>query len=189
MERGGLAHALIQAGLRQARHVVWGDEMRIGLHGQVRRRWVPRGLKLRQKVQLVYVWRYLALWVDARGRLGWTWLTSLRKEGVAAVVAEWKAHGVEAIVWDNAPSHKAHLVRQVGVPLIPLPAYAPELNPAERVFEELRRVIEGHVYGTIEDKMALVERELRLLAAAPARVRRLTGWPWLYEALATLPPA
>lgn len=187
MEKGGLTQTLRQAGLRQGGHVVWGDEMRIGLHGQVRRRWVPRGVKLRQKVQLVYVWRYLALWVDASGGVSWTWVASLRKEGLAEIVAGWKADGGEAIVWDNAPSHKAHLVRQVGVPLVPLPAYAPELNPAERVFEELRRVIEGHVYGRIEDKVALVEQEVRARAAAPERVLRRTGWTWLQEALVALP--
>lgn len=176
----------MQAGLRQGRHVVWGDEMRIGLHGQVRRRCIPRGVKQRQKVQLVYVWRYRALWVDARGGMSWTWVASLCKEGLAQVVAGWKAAGVEAIVWDHAPSHKAHLVRQVGVPLVLLPPTRPNSTPP-RVFEELRRVIEGHVYGSIKDKMALVEQELRALAAAPERVLRLTGWTWLQLALAALP--
>jgi hypothetical protein len=36
----------------------------------------------------------------------------------------------------------------------------------------------------IEAKMAVVERELQALAADPARLRRLTGWVWLDEALA-----
>jgi transposase len=35
------------------------------------------------------------------------------------------------------------MVREVGMKLVPLPPYAPELNPAERVFEELRRSVAG----------------------------------------------
>jgi hypothetical protein len=41
------------------------------------------------------------------------------------------------------------------------------LNPAERVFEELRWEVEGRVYGTIEKKMAALERALKELAASP----------------------
>ena len=32
------------------------------------------------------------------------------------------------------------------------PAYSPELNPAEPVFEEVRRWVEGRVYGSVEEK-------------------------------------
>jgi len=75
------------------------------------------------------------------------------------------------------------------VPLIRLPTAAPELNPAERVIEELRRAVEGRLYGALERKVAAVERALRALAADPTRVRSLTGWAWLRTALATLPPS
>ena len=54
-----------------------------------------------------------------------------------------------------ASSHRHELVRGVGLPLIGLPPYSPELNPAERVFEEVRRWIEGKVYPSLEDKLDL----------------------------------
>jgi hypothetical protein len=79
------------------------------------------------------------------------------------------------------------MVRAVGLPLIEQPTAAPELNPAERVFEELRREAEGDVYGTIEKKMAVVEGELKALAAAPERVQQLTGWSWIRDTLSQLP--
>jgi hypothetical protein len=53
------------------------------------------------------------------------------------------------------------------------------LNPAERVFEELRREVEGQVYGTIEKKIAAVEQALKDLTASPERVQGLTGWSWI----------
>lgn len=168
--------------------VAWADEMRLGLHGQVRRRWTPRGVKLRQPVEIRYAWRYLALAVEPlAGRLRWQWLERLQKESVAAVVGHWQADGVAAVVWDNAPSHTAKVVQGAGLPLIGLPSYAPELNPAERVIEELRRAVEGEVYGEIERKVAAVEAALRTLAADPVAVRRLVGWDWLIDALAALP--
>ena len=92
-----------------------------------------------------------------------------------------------ALVWDRAPSHRDATVRAVGLPLIEQPPYAPELNPAERVFEELRAGIEGVVYPTIEAKVAAVEAILDDLDRDPERVRRLTGWRWIAENLDALP--
>ena len=76
----------------------------------------------------------------------------------------------------------------MGVTLVAQPPYAPELQPAERVFEELRRAVEGQVYASLDEKVAAVERELRALAADPARVKSLAGWQWIDEAWAALPP-
>ncbi len=67
-----------------------------------------------------------------------------------------------------------------------LPPYSPELNPAERLFEEVRRRVEGEVYATLADKVDAVEAFLRELDADPARVRRLCGWDWLTAALGGL---
>ena len=184
MEKGGLADALTRAGVTTPAGLVWADEMRLGLRGLVRRVWAPRGVKVRQAQVLTYVWRYLALAVNGlTGTLRWTWTTSMKKEAIAAVVSEWQGAGLGAVVWDGAASHRARIVRALGLPLITQPPAAPELNPAERVFEELRRAVEGRTYPTLEAKMAVVDQELQALAADPDRVRRLTGWAWITEAL------
>jgi len=188
MEKRGLTTALVQQGVSQGEDVVWGDEMRLGLHGQVRRRWTGRGVKLRQVVQLRYVWRYLALTVSPSGQLRWTWISNMKKESVAQAVIAWQQAGVQAVVWDNASSHRANLVRAQPMKFIGLPAYAPELNPAERVFEEIRRAVEGRVYADLEAKVQAVEAILTDLAGHPDRVRRLAAWSWIAEALTQLPP-
>ena len=188
MEKGGLAAALAAQRLSQATQLYWGDEMRMGLLGQVRRRWSPRGMKVRQRVAFGRVWSYLALVVDGiRGRLHWCWINNMKGESIAAAVRAWQADGVEAVVWDRAGGHRAQTVRDVGMVLLEQPAGAPELNPAERVFEELRRSIEGQQYATIEDKVAAVETELKKWAADAERIRRLAGWSWITEAGQTLP--
>ena len=176
------------AGVRRNERWVHADEMRLGLHGQVRRVWAPRGVKVRQRKQIAYQWRYLVLAVDGqRGELRWTWTTTVRKEALAPIVAAWQAAGLTALVWDSSGSHRARLVRDVGLPLIPLPAYAPECNPAERVFEEIRRASEGRVYADLDAKRSVAETVLTALAADPARVRRLVGWTWIAAAEAALP--
>jgi hypothetical protein len=70
-----------------------------------------------------------------------------------------------------------------------LPAYAPELNPAERVVEELRARREGRVYDALEAKQAEAEAYLQELAANPERVKPLCGWQWTIDALHGLPAA
>ena len=155
----------------------------------VRRVWGRRGVKIRQRLQLKYQWRYLFLVVDGvAGKLHWCWLASMGGDEVLAAVGGLQEAGeVAALVWDGAPSHRAEEVRAAGLPLIGLPPYSPELNPAERVFEEIRRWVEGRVYSTIEAKMAAVEAFLAELDADPARVRSLAGWDWITAALGNLP--
>ena len=65
-------------------------------------------------------------------------------------------------------------------------SYSPELNPAERVFEAVRRWVEGRRYGRIEAKKAAVEEVLRWLEAE-AKVLSLVGWGYIRQALNALP--
>ncbi len=163
--------------------------MRVGLRGMVRRVWGCRGVKVRQRLQLVYEWRYLFLVVDGRkGTLHWTWIDSMKAEMVGAAVNGLKQQTeVGAVVWDGAPSHRDRRMRGLGLPLIGLPPYSPDLNPAERVFEEVRRWIEGKVYRSIEDKVEAVEAFLTEFESDPNRVRGLAGWKWIDEAVQHLP--
>jgi hypothetical protein len=162
--------------------------MRLGLVGQVRRVWAPRGVKVRQRRQIVYQWRDLALAVDwGEATLRWRWLPNLKKETVAELVGTWQNEGVGALVWDGSGSHRARAVRAAGPMQIRLPADAPELNPAERVFEEIRGQCEGRVDATLDAKVAAVEQFLIDLRADTVRLRRLVGWDWISKALAHLP--
>jgi hypothetical protein len=171
------------------RCVGWADEMRVGLIGTTRRVWGRRGIKVRQRLQLIREWRYLHLVVDpSGGRLWWFWSQTMQATVARTLVEATKTEtDLAALVWDRAPSHRDATVRAVGIPLIEQPPYAPELNPAERVFEELRAGIEGVVYPSLDDKVAAVEAILEELDADPERVKRLIGWHWIAVALDQLP--
>ncbi len=189
MERGGLTAALAAVGLTAASRVGFADEQRIGLRGTTRRVWGRRGVKVHQRLQLRYEWAYLFAAVDARaGAIWWDWLPTMTAADLRPVLAELRARDLlDALVWDGAPSHADADVRAVGLPLVALPPYSPELNPAERLFEEVRRRVEGTAYATLADKVDAVEAFLRELDADPARVRSLCGWDWLAAAHDALP--
>jgi transposase len=106
---------------------------------------------------------------------------------VAAVGGLRKHTEVATLVWDGASGHRGEWVRELGMPLIGLPPYSPELNPAERVFEEVRREIEGKVYSTLEDKTRAAAEFLTKLESNPERVRSLTWWDWIKTAVQELP--
>ncbi len=162
------------------------DEMRLGLRGQVRRVLAPRGVKVVQAVQLTYEYRYLLLAVEPRrGALRWRWVERMNAEQLLPVLEEWK---LPAVVWDGAPAHRARAMEALPTRRVLQPAYSPELNPAERVFEEVRRWTEGKVYDSLEEKQRAAEEYLKTLGAEPERVKRLCGWDWIQEALDTLPP-
>jgi len=163
--------------------------MRIGLIGTTRRVWGRRGVKVRQRLQLVREWRYLHLVVDPlRGRIWWFWSETMQATVARTLVEATQTEtDLAALVWDRAPSHRDATVRTVGVPLIEQPPYAPELNPTERVFESLRGAIEGIVYPSLDEKVAAVEATLDELDADPERVKRLVGWQWIADNLHRLP--
>ena len=163
--------------------------MRVGLVSVVRRVWAPVGVKVRQQVQKVREWRYLVLAIEVwAGRLWWCWTDTMGSEETASVVRGWQRNtDLEAVVWDGAPSHWAEVVQAVGFPLVQQPAYAPELNPVEQLIEELRRVVEGKVYNTLDAKVAAIEAELRKWDVDADRVRRLVSWSWIRDTLDQLP--
>jgi len=162
--------------------------MRVGLIGQVRRVWAPRGVKIEQAVEYKYEWAYLNLVINGvNGILLWDWTTNMKSEFIAPVVQRFGRQGVEVIVWDRAPGHRGEAYQDVQVIRIEQPPYSPELNPAERIFEYLRDKIEGWVYGSIAAKKNAVEAELRQLAADPAKIQRLAGWDWIRRSVNDLP--
>jgi len=93
-KKGELLAALQAEGLRRGEEVVFADEMRLGLLGQVRRGWGRGGEKLRRRVELRYEWVYLVLGVDPmRERLWWDWVKRVRGVEIAQVLRTWKGAG------------------------------------------------------------------------------------------------
>ena len=112
----------------------------------------------------------------------------MKSERIAAAVNGLK-HQTDAgaLVWDGARGHRSELVESVGLPTIVQPPYSLELNPAERVLEEVRRWVEGRLYRCIEEKVEAVNTYLGQLESDPDRVRLLAGWHWTEDNVRLLP--
>ena len=89
------------------------------------------------------------------GRLWWDWVKRVRGVEIAQVLRAWKGVGVKGVIWDRAAFYKAKAVEEGGCGgYIKRPML---LNPAERVFAEVRQWVEGRRYERIEAKQAAVE--------------------------------
>ncbi len=104
-----------------------------------------------------------------------------RGEDCAALVAALGARRPaipKLLVWDNAPPHHTHAVREAaaasGIELAWLPFRSPELNPCEDLWRHLKATVAANrAYATIEE---LASRALAWLEhLAPHDVLRLTG--------------
>jgi transposase len=64
------------------------------------------------------------------------------------------------LILDNYSTHKARLVREtarlLGITLVYLPPYSPDLNPIELVWKSLKRVLSPLLYHTREEVKAII---------------------------------
>jgi len=82
--------------------------------------------------------------------------------------------GSRGVVSGHAAFYKAEAAGEGGCGGYIKPSYSPELNPAERVFEAVRRWVQGRRYERIEAKQAAVEVVSRRLEAEE-KVSSLVG--------------
>jgi transposase len=88
-----------------------------------------------------------------------------------------------ALVLDGAGSHRATLPWPDGLVLVSLPPYSPELNTAEQVFRHLHAKLANRVFADLEDLEAALTEQPRALWQQPARLKRLTAYPWWLRGL------
>jgi transposase len=72
-------------------------------------------------------------------------------------VARWRAGlgGKVVVIWDNAPCHRARVVtghaEELGIELVFLPGYSPDLNPIERLWDWMRdEVTRCHCHASLK---------------------------------------
>ena len=142
-------------------------------------------MKVVRPGRLQCAWCSLLLAVDPRaGALKWRWIARMNEAHITPVIAAW---GLDCVVWDGAPAHKAASLAAAPTKRALPPPDRPEPNPAARLFAAVRRRVEGAVYASLEAKRGVAERHPRQLAADPTRVRQLCGWGWLQAALEAVP--
>ena len=162
------------------------DEARIGQKGRTCHRWYERGVRppglADKRFASLYLFVACRPGTDEAFALALPEATTASMGVFLARFAQELAPGVHAaLILDRAGWHMA---RELSVPdnisLVPLPPYAPELNPVERVWLYLRERFLSH--RVLDGYAALLEAACRAwnaLAAEQGRLASLTAYPYL----------
>ncbi len=165
--------------------LIFQDEARFGRMARIRRCWAPAPLRplVRNGYERQFTYVYGGV-SPMEGQLDWTLsaqMNTVQMNAFLAQVSQAHPHEFIVMVVDGASSHKSKdLVVPENIRLISLPAYSPELNPQEHIWDE---VPEKAFPNLVLDEMGrVVERlqeELSHLAADDTRLRSITAWPWI----------
>lgn len=165
--------------------VVFQDEARFGRLSDPRRCWAPAPLRPLVPVAMVREYTYAYAAVSPHdGELAWMLSAKMDTLNMSAFlkhVASRYSSEFVLMVLDGAPSHRSHELKvPENMVLIRLPAYSPELNPAERLWEELReKEFANRVFDSLGAAIAQAARGMKRLEDCPEYLRSLTGWPWI----------
>jgi len=89
------------------------------------------------------------------------------------------------MILDGAGWHSSRaLITPSNMRLLALPPYAPELNPVEHIWDELR---EKCFHNKVFDSLDALEDDLAMGLLAmenmPAVIQSITAWPWIIDVL------
>ncbi len=159
------------------------DESRFGLHeGSTRRRLSACGTRPHQQVLPRYesFWLYGAVEPATGESLFWE-MPALDAQSVQAFLDEFSrtySESLNVLVWDGAPAHLSHALEvPQNVLLVRLPPYSPELNPIERLWQDLRQKLGLALPPDLQAlKDALAEQICRY---TPQMLASLCGYEYL----------
>ena len=167
--------------------IMFQDEARFGRMVRIKRCWAPAPLRPvvdnGYERQFTYVYGAIS---PREGELDWNICDKMNAERMNEFLAQVSAaHRRELIIMvlDGASSHKAkELIVPRNIRFVRLPAYAPELNPQEHIWDELReKEFPNRVYNDMAGVVQQLEDGLPRLAADKKRLRSIAGWPWIVK--------
>lgn len=169
--------------------VMFQDEARFGRISDTRRCWCPKPARpiCKAMVTQQYIYAYAAASV-ADGALDTLILPHVNSDCMQIFLDEVSRRHPEdriIMVLDGAGWHKAKaLVVPDNMRLLPLPPYAPELNPVEHVWDELREKSFGNlVFDSLDSLENHLEAALLAMELDQKRVRSIVAWPWIINSL------
>ena len=161
------------------------DEARFGLHTLHRRVWALPGVRVVVPHQQKYEWDYTygAVEVSRAGSV-FCFQSTVHQEASGRFLDQIVAHdpaAIHVIIQDGAgfhlPENDPRLPASVRV--ITLPAYSPELNPVEKLWDHLKDAICNRVFASVEELREALADWLREFWSDGARALSLVGRGWL----------
>jgi hypothetical protein len=161
------------------------DEARIGQKGTLTRIWAKKGTRPRAVRDTRYQWAYLFGAVCPARKLGAglvmpyanTEAMTSHLEEIGKAVSP-GAHAI--LVLDQAGWHGSQaLIIPENITLLPLPPYSPELNPAENIWEYLRKnKLSNRLYQSYEDIVEACCEAWNWLMAMPEQIASIAARSW-----------
>lgn len=167
------------------------DEARFGRISDVRRCWAPKPLRPICQAMLTHEYTYVYGAVDAcTGELDSLILPHVNTDCMQLFLNEVSArHPDEHIVMviDGAGWHRSDTLKApANIFLLKLPPYAPELNPIEHVWDELReKFFHNRVFKSLDALEDHLSMALKTLEDSPSTVASIVSWPWIMATLIT----
>ena len=158
------------------------DEHRIGLQPILRKIWAPKGRRPIIAVKAAYEWLYLYAFVQPQtGQSLWYILPSVNIQAMQLVLDNFardrqlSEHKHLLLMMDQAPWHTSDkLATPKGMELLFQPAYSPELQPAEHLWQLTDEALYNQTFKNLDAlELALSEQCVKLMAD-PERVKAHT---------------
>jgi transposase len=162
--------------------------MRNGTRTNNKRRWTPKGIRPLYFVRIGYEYVYLYVAINPfEGKMFALFLPDITAESFQVFLDEFSRSlgGREIILLlDNNSCHiSGDLKLPKNIRFEHLPPYCPELNPVERLFEELRKEVSNKVFGNLEHVQQVLECALKKYFGNPQLVSNLTLYPYIRKNL------
>lgn len=165
------------------------DEARFGRIADIRRCWAPKPMRPLCQAMLTHDYTYAYGAVDVcTGELDSLILPHVNTQCMQVFLNEISVrHPQEHIIMviDGAGWHRSgELKPPANIFLLRLPPYAPELNPMEHVWDELReKFFHNRVFKSLDALEGHLELALKTLESNPNTVRSIVSWPWILDAI------
>lgn len=169
--------------------LMFQDEARFGRISDIRRCWAPFPMRPLCRGMLTHEYTYAYGAVDVvTGEFDSLILPHVNTDCTQLFLDEVAARHPQHLiimVLDGAGWHRsAALQAPTNMRLLSLPPYAPELNPVEHIWDELR---EKYFHNKAFDSLNALEDQLEVglvaLEKDQCRVKSIVSWDWIINAL------
>jgi transposase len=167
---------------------MFADEARFGRINRPRPCWAPIGIRPEVASQLIreYIYLYGAVSPKDGTCIYLIMPTSNTACFQAFNLAARKFAGQDILlVLDGAPNHRCgDLVLPDNISLLFLPPYAPELNPKENLWDEIReKIFKNYALKSIDAVRAKLKEAILYMERKPEIVKSITSFPYILKSL------
>ena len=159
--------------------------MRYGTRTIAAKKWTSQGHRPQSPMKYGYQYHYLFQAIQpSSGKTFEMYLPNMSGDCFKLFMTSFaNQYPGQLMIMDNAGCHHVKWEDEdipfPNVDIEYLPAYSPDFNPQERMFQEIKKPLKGKIYDEIEPIEADIEQQLKLFWDDPNKVKSITAWDWI----------